>query len=105
MSERVAEFLSGRIAQNIVSLMTGLGFFGISLKFINDFTRAGGGFLGFVFFPAIFCGAALVNIKLIRKNNEENRPGAVLGILLIDIMTFISGILFLLEFLINHLHL
>ncbi len=104
MLENLADILSKRTAQNIVSLFFGLGVFGVVFKFINDFTNTGGGFLGFLFFPAIFCGAAIADIKIIRKNTEEKNLKALIAVLLINILLFAAGILFLIEFCINYLH-
>lgn len=105
MTEKIANALSVRSIQNIVSFMTGIGFFGIVFKFINSYTNARGGlFLAFIFFPAIFCAAALFNIKLIRQSIDEKRYKASAGILLLDIILFLLGILFLTEILINYLH-
>lgn len=104
MAEKIANILSRQNIQNIVSLMAGLGFFGVVFRFINNYTNAGGGFLAFIFFPAICCGAALFNIKLIRRSIDEKRYNASIGILLLDIILFVLGILFLTEIFINYLH-
>lgn len=101
MTEKIANALSVRSIQNIVSLMTGLGFFGIMFKFINNYTNAQGGFLAFMFFPAILCAAALFNIKLIRRSIDEKRYKASAGILLLDIILFIVGMVYILEILQN----
>ncbi len=101
LNEKLTDLFSKRAAQNIVSFMTGLGFFGVIFKFIYNYTNAGGEFLGFMFFPAIFCGAALVNIKLIRQNVDNKRNSAVAGILLLDIILIVTGTVFLADIFMN----
>lgn len=104
MTEKALKALSVRGIRNTVSLLTGVGFFGIVFKFINNYTAARGGFLAFMFFPAVCCGAALFNIKLALRCIDEKRDRACAGILLLDIILFLLGILFLTEIFINYLH-
>jgi len=97
--EKIAKSASDRPVSLIISLVTGLGFFGIIQKFINNFTAFGGSFLGFLFFPAIVCGMALINIKLIIKNTEHERYKSVFAVLLLDIFILVAGIVFFIDIL------
>lgn len=69
--QMIKNILKKPYAALIFSLLCGLAYFGIACNFIQMNTENGSMLLGFFFFPAIICGAALIILKAVRMYIEE----------------------------------
>lgn len=78
----------------IFSLLSGMAYYVVILKFILSHTSVGGGLLGFFFFPAIVFGAGLVLIKLIKQCLENGNNGAVSIIFWLHVIFWAIAIVF-----------
>lgn len=81
----------------IFSLLAGCGYFIIIFDFILKSTAKGGGLLGFFFFPAIICGAALVLLKLIKRLQEEEQYNKINALIYLHIVLIIISLVFLFD--------
>ncbi len=79
------------------SLLSGVGYFGMVLRIIKNYSRGGNGFLGFLFAPAIICGAALVLIKIIKTNLEREQHEKNSLIFFFHTLVIIIGAVFLVD--------
>ena len=82
----------------IFSLIAGLGYFMVILRFIAAYTASSQGWLlGLFFFPAIVCGTALVFLKAIKKCLEEENKGKINFLVIAHIILLLIGILFIFD--------
>lgn len=65
------KILETRYGTLIFSLLAGCAYFGVIMNFILENAGKKGILLGFFFFPAIICGAALMLFKSIKRLQEE----------------------------------
>lgn len=86
-------FKKNRAFQLVFSLICGIAYFIIAYSFIGQATKAGGGFLAFLFCPAIICGMALVIIKSIRRFIEEENKKAVNFLFIVHIIIITASVL------------
>ncbi len=82
---------SRRGIQLAFSLLSGLGYFFLIYRFICISVNTGGGFLGFIFAPAIICGAALYIIKSLRRFVEEKNTKALWFLFAANVIIFFVG--------------
>lgn len=89
----ISEFFEKRrYMQLVFALCCGAAYFAVALGFIDAATSAGGGFLAFLFCPAIVCGMALVIIKSLRRFIEEENKSAVNFLFAVHIIIIAAGI-------------
>ncbi len=79
------------------SLLSGVGYFGMLLRIIRNYSRGGSSFLGFLFAPAIICGAALVLIKTIKSNIERENHEKNSILFFLHMFVIIIGAVFLID--------
>ncbi len=77
----------------IFSLMCGLAYFGIVCNFIHMNTSNGSMLLGFFFFPAIICGAALIVLKAIRIYIEQENDKKLNILVIMHLFIMILSVL------------
>lgn len=81
----------------IFSLAGGLGYFLIINSLILGSTKTGGGFLSFLFCPAIICGAAIYILKTVKRFIEEENAVGMNFIVVAHLVILASGVLVTLE--------
>lgn len=94
MKNKIINLLKNTAALLVFSLLSGLAYYVVILKFILLHTSVGGGLLGFFFLPAIVCGAALVLIKLIKQCMENGNDKAVSIIFWLHVFFWIISAVF-----------
>ena len=99
MKNKILQLMQSTKGLLVFTLLSGCAYFITVLKFILSHTNAGGGLLGFFFFPAIVCGAALVLIKVTKQCFENGNENAVVNIFLIDVVFILISIVFLISML------
>lgn len=99
MKNKILQLMQSTKGLLVFTLLSGCAYFITVLKFILSHTNAGGGLLGFFFFPAIVCGAALVLIKVIKQCFENGNENAVVNIFLIHVVFILISIVFLISML------
>lgn len=99
MKNKILQLMQSTKGLLVFTLLSGCAYFITVLKFILSHTNAGGGLLGFFFFPAIVCGAALVLIKVIKQCFENGNENAVINIFLIHVVFILISIVFLISML------
>lgn len=96
----IYHFMQKKNAPLIFSLIGGLGYFMVVLKFITVYTASSQGWLlGFFFFPAIVCGAALVLLKTLKKCLDEENRRKINFLVVMHIILFLIGFIFVIEML------
>ena len=93
MNKRVENHLKSTYGALGFSLFGGAAYFMLALTFVMNTTKHGGLFLLFVF-PAVICGAALVLLKLIKQNNENENTRANAIIFYLHILLFVISVIF-----------
>lgn len=83
----------------VFSLLSGCAYFTVIMSLISETGGRGTGFLGFLFFPAIVCGTALILLKLIKKLREEESFGKVNALVYLHILLAAVSIVFLIDML------
>jgi len=81
----------------IFSLAGGLGYFLLINVFVLNSTQVGGGFLSFLFCPAIICGAALYILKTVKRFIEEENAKGMNFIVMAHLVILAAGVLVTLE--------
>lgn len=99
MKNKILQLMQSTKGLLVFTLLSGCAYFITVLKFILSHTNAGGGLLGFFFFPAIVCGAALVLIKVIKQCFENENENAVINIFWIHVVFILISIVFLISML------
>lgn len=97
MKNKILQLMQSTKGLLVFTLLSGCAYFITVLKFILSHTNAGGGLLGFFFFPAIVCGAALVLIKVIKQCFENGNENAVVNIFWIHVGFILISIVFLIS--------
>lgn len=96
MSKKIIQLLKTTYGLLAFALLSGAAYFVIILRFILSHTSVVGGLLGFFFFPAITCGAALVLVKLIKQLFESGRDNSAAALFYLHavliIIAIVSGI-------------
>lgn len=95
--DKIAKMLEKRSTLLIFCLLCGVAYFLIALRFILNYTSAGGGLLAFFFFPAIICGMALVLFKVFAKWQEEQKTKSIGALAAAHILLFLVSVVFLLD--------
>lgn len=99
MKNKILQLMQSTKGLLVFTILSGCAYFITVLKFILSHTNAGGGLLGFFFFPAIVCGAALVLIKVIKQCFENGNENAVINIFWIHVVFILISIVFLISML------
>ncbi len=102
MNKQVINLLKNTWGLLIFALISGLAYYAIVQSFIFKFTKTGGGLLGFFFFPAIVCGAALIIVKLVKQNFEAERENAALMLFWLHIALILVSIVFAVAMILPH---
>ena len=89
MKNGIIKLLQNTWGLLIFSLLSGLAYYAVILKFILSNTEKGGGLLGFFFFPLIICGAALILIKIIKQCMENGREGGAVALFWLHVLFII----------------
>lgn len=97
MKNKILQLMQNTKGLLVFTLLSGCAYFITVLKFILSHTNAGGGLLGFFFFPAIVCGAALVLIKVIKQCFENENENVVVNIFWIHVGFILISIVFLIS--------
>ncbi len=99
MKNKILQLMQSTKGLLVFTILSGCAYFITVLKFILSHTNAGGGLLGFFFFPAIVCGAALVLIKVIKQCFGNGNENAVINIFWIHVVFILISIVFLISML------
>lgn len=94
---KLAKFITRPYIDLIFSLLCGLSYFFVALKFITSFTANGSMLLAFFFCPAIICGMAFVILKSLRQWAEQERYTHITLLVILHLILFLIGILFLID--------
>lgn len=94
---KLITWISKPYANLVFSLLSGLAYFFIVLKFVIGYTSSGGLMLGFFFCPAIICGMALILTKAIRAWLEQEKYNSVIWLVIAHIVLFLIGIVFFID--------
>lgn len=97
MKNGIIKLLKNTLGLLIFALLSGGAYYIVILKFILSHTDKGGGMLGFFFFPAIVCGAALILIKLIKQFFENERENSAVALFLLHVLFIMISIVFLIS--------
>ena len=92
---KMKKFAENKVLAFIYSIFSGLAYFLIALTLILENTGTKGIILAVFFFPAIVCGMALVQLKLIGKLYQEEKFAKMLLLVIFHIILLIFGIIFL----------
>ena len=93
MNAKIINFLKTTGGALGFSLFGGVAYFLLAMKFILSTTEKGGLLLWF-FGPAIICGAALLIIRTIKQNNENENEKANLTVFYLHTVLFIISVIF-----------
>ena len=97
MNKKILAFLNTTAGQLAFSLISGLGYFAIILKFILAYTENGGALLAFFFAAAIICGTALMIVKSMKNCRENGNENGILKLFYIHLAVILIGIVFLVD--------
>ncbi len=94
MNNKIIQLLKNTWGLLIFALLSGCAYYVVILKFVLSHTERGGGILGFLFLPAIVCGAALIIIKLIKQFFENEREGSAVALFWLHVVFILISIVF-----------
>ena len=97
MQNKIEKLLASTTGLLIFSLLSGAGYFAMLLRIIKNFSRNGSGFLGFLFAPAIICGAAFFIIKTVKMNIENEQPQKNSLLFFLHCVVIFIGVIFALD--------
>lgn len=93
----IYNLMKKKYAPLIFSLISGLAYFMVALKFIKTYTHQGGGLLALFFAPAIICGMALVLVKCIKNWQEDENIRAVTVTFWLHALLLVIGVVFVIS--------
>lgn len=97
----IGKIVESKKGELIFSLISGIAYFIVVLSIIINHTQTGGALLGFFFFPAIICGAALVLIKTIRKLKDEEQFSKINMLIYPHIALWLISIVIICDIILN----
>lgn len=97
MNKKILNILSTSKGGLIFALLCGCAYYIVVQKFILAYTSVGGGFLGFMFLPAIICGAALIILKSIKQMSENENEKGIITLFWMHIVLMILSVVFLIS--------
>lgn len=91
MNKKIEKILCKTYGSFGFSLFCGVAYFLLALTLVLSTTQNGGLLLLF-FFPLVICGAALIILKMIKQNNENENFGANVKLFYLHIVLFIISV-------------
>lgn len=93
MNKKIINMLKTTAGALGFSLFCGAAYFLLAMAFVMSSTEHGGLML-LLIGPAVLFGAALVIIKLIKQNNENENESANIGIFFLHLLLFAISVVF-----------
>ena len=93
----IYNLMKKKYAPLIFSLISGCAYYIIILSFIMTHTAVGGGLLAMYIAPVVICGIALVLVKLIKKNLEDENSRSINTVFWLHVVLCAISIVYLIS--------